>query len=322
MTTGVKIFFWFSIVYITVALLFWGQSLYKAKQENIAIQREILDHKFTDKQHPEYLKEVQDLDHQLQAKKAQYWGEGITFFGFILLSAIIVYVQVRREHRRNQFQKNVMMYVTHELKTPIASVKLALQTLSKRDLDVSKKNRVINLALDEVIRLNDHTNNILYLSKIESKNINVDNSNHRIREILDPIVTEYRNAQNTHEVIYQGEDFYVKGDEFLYRLIYSNLISNAIKYSPDADQVVIKSRKRGPKNEVQVIDFGPGIEETERQHIFDKFYRIENDNNSKTSGSGLGLYIVSKLSKMFDIDINYSYDKGASTFSLQTNKIE
>ncbi len=322
MTGGIKIFFWFSILYITVALLFWGSSLYKSKQEYVALQKEILAEKYTDKKNPIYLEELEKLDKQLASKKAQYWGEGLTFFVFIVLSSVIVYVQVRKEHVRNKFQKNIMMYVTHELKTPIASVKLALQTLSKRELDDTQKKQVINLALDEVIRLNDLTNNILYVSKIESKHLNINKQKLHISEVLTPIITEYRNAQNTHEIEFQGDDFEVLGDEFLYELLYSNLLSNAIKYSPGANKVEIKTLKNGPKNEVQIIDYGPGISEKERKHIFDKFYRIDSEDNSQTSGTGLGLYIVNKLSNIFDIDIDYSYENGASIFSLKTNQIQ
>ncbi len=317
MTRRVQVLFWLSFVYITVALVFWGRSLYLLSMQNISLKKEILKYQYTDTQDPEYITRLQELNQEIDTKKKQYWGEGLTFFAFILLSGIIVYVSLRREKERSDFQKNVLLSITHELKTPLASIKLALQTLQKRELSREAQLTVIEPALEDVNRLDSMTNNILSINSLESKQLEVNMEHSTAHTILRPIIADYSKAQKTHQIVLQGEDFDLKTDPYLLSILISNIVSNAIKYSPGKDTVVIKTLPTDDAGIIEIIDQGSGIKADEQDKVYKKYYRSGNEYTRTTKGTGLGLYIVRKICDVLHIDLDYAYTDGLSVFRIE-----
>ncbi len=317
MTRRVQILFWLSFVYITVALVFWGRSLYELSIENIHLQKELLDLKYSDKTKPSYLQEIKTLEAQITSKQKQYWGEGLTFFAFIILSGTIVYIALKREKERSDFQNNILLSITHELKTPLASIKLSLQTLQKRELPREDQLRVIEPALEDVNRLDSMTNNILSINRLESNQLEVNNKETTAHTLLNPIINDYRKAQKTHQIYLEGDDFSLYTDPYLMSILISNLLSNAIKYSPKSDNVIIRTIPSNDKDSIEIIDQGEGIKESELNKVFKKYYRSGSENTRTTKGSGLGLYIVRKICDTLDISIDYAYTDGLSIFRLK-----
>jgi K+-sensing histidine kinase KdpD len=91
------------------------------------------------------------------------------------------------------------------------------------------------------------------------------------------------------------DELAITGDTLLLQILINNLLENAVKYSPAASTVTLKARKNKNKIEVSILDEGPGIPEAEKQRIFDRFYRIGNEAQRKTKGTGLGLYLCRKI---------------------------
>ena len=225
-------------------------------------------------------------------------GEGTTYFALIVLGAIFVYREVRRQMRLQQQQQNFMMAVTHELKTPIAVTKLNLETLLKHRLDEQKQQKMITAALQETDRLDHLATNILIASQLEGGGYP------QSREILDlsgliqHTLQDYRHRfpeRHWEERVEAGVAFF--GDALLLQLLVSNLVENAIKYSPREGVITVSLERRGRALWLSVADQGQGIADAEKKKIFDKFYRSGLETTRKTKGTGLGLYLCREIAE-------------------------
>ncbi|NMR59474.1 two-component sensor histidine kinase, partial [Pasteurella multocida] len=115
---------------------------------------------------------------------AKYIAEGITFLALILVGAFFVYRSIRKQMEYNSLQQNFMMAITHELKTPIATTRLSLETVLRRKLDEVQQQKLLLSALSETNRLNILTNNILLASQMEEKNFQRDNEDVNLADIV------------------------------------------------------------------------------------------------------------------------------------------
>jgi len=154
--------YWVLLAYIITGLGFWYIALQKQSRQMTAYELRELK-----KDDPAYESRLIAINAEADLKTAQYIGEGSTFLLLILVGAIFVYREVRRQIRQQLQQQNFMMAVTHELKTPIAVTKLNLETLQKHRLDEQKQQRIIQTALQETGRLDTLANNILIASQLE-----------------------------------------------------------------------------------------------------------------------------------------------------------
>ena len=204
-----------------------------------------------------------------------------------------------------QQQQNFMMAVTHELKTPISVTRLNLETLQKYTLDPEKQKRLIQTTLDETARLNLLTTNILLSSQLEGGGYKSSKDELDLSDLLKDCVLDFRKRfpeRKFREEIETGAD--VKGDPLLLQMLVNNLLENAVKYSPREGQVTAKLKKYRSGTELQILDEGPGIEDTEKKKVFSKFYRIGNEATRKTQGTGLGLYLCLKIARAHNADIS------------------
>jgi two-component system, OmpR family, sensor histidine kinase CiaH len=211
---------------------------------------------------------------------------------------------VRRQFRVQQQQQNFMMAVTHELKTPISVVKLNLETMQKYSLDAEKQKKLIWVMLKETSRLNFLTNNILVASELEGGGHKFSKEELDLSDLLKDCIHDF-SARFPERIfkseIQQGAD--VKGDALLLQMMINNLLENAVKYSPKETPVSAILKKENGLVQLQVMDEGPGIAEEEKKKIFSKFYRIGNEATRKTQGTGLGLYLCSKIARDHNADI-------------------
>jgi two-component system, OmpR family, sensor histidine kinase CiaH len=229
-------------------------------------------------------------------KTAQYIGEGSTFLFLILLGALFVYREVRRQIRLQLQQQNFMMAVTHELKTPIAVTKLKLETLIKHKLDVEKQQKLIRTALQETNRLDALANNILIASQLEGGGYVPTKEILDLSDLSEHCLRDYRSRFPDREWtanIQPGAT--VIGDPFLLQLLVSNLLENALKYSPRHAAITLTLEKKGRHTLLSVKDQGPGISDEEKKKIFAKFYRSGQESTRQTKGTGLGLYLCRKI---------------------------
>lgn len=293
------IWFWILLIYIVAALIWWFISLEIQNAEMATLKLRQLD-----KQDPHYAINVETVLREKKRGTAKYMGEGITFLALILAGAFIVYRSIRKQMALSSLQRNFMMAITHELKTPIATTRLTLETLQKRKLDESQQQKLLTNALSETNRLNILTNNILLAAQMEEKKFRREDVLLSISSLAYSIVNDYKNRNPKRTIeSHIEEEIYMKGDELLIQIALSNLIDNAVKYSPAGEPVVIDLNQNHSLIELKVTDAGPGIRDAEKKLIFQKFYRSGDETTRKTKGTGLGLYLTRKIIEHHNGDI-------------------
>jgi K+-sensing histidine kinase KdpD len=244
------------------------------------------------------------IEEEKRRNAAQYLGEGITFLALMLLGAVFVYRAVRRQIRLNEQQHNFMMAVTHELKTPIAITRLNLETMQKRKLDQAQQEKIIDVTLQENARLNDLCENILLVTRMDSGHHVIHKEELDLSELLHQSVRNLRIRFPKRQIAEKITDkLFFRGDQLLLQLLFNNLIENAIKYSPADKPVVVSLGKEGHFINLAVADLGSGIPIQDRKNIFEKFYRVGNENTRSTKGTGLGLYLSQKIAEDHDTSI-------------------
>ncbi|HXS35787.1 MAG TPA: HAMP domain-containing sensor histidine kinase [Flavipsychrobacter sp.] len=284
------------LAYVIAALVFWGIKLDKQSKQIYDLQVTILKSQIDSSKYQfTYYSRLHLLKEKQLMHTKQYVGEGATFFLVILIGAAVVYSSFRRSIRLSRQQNNFMLSVTHELKSPIAAMKLNLQTLEKRNLDETQKSKLLDRCIKEVDRLNDLCNNMLFTSQIEGRQYKQAREQINFSELVEDCVNSYahRYPQRFEEDIVA--DAKLTGDKMMLQMAINNLLENAIKYTPADKPITIKLTQKNNVLHLQVMDQGPGIPHEEKKKIFNKFYRIGNEESRKTKGTGLGLYLACKI---------------------------
>jgi len=233
-------------------------------------------------------------------------GEGMVFLLILVVGIWRIRRSIRKELELSRHQNNFLLSVTHELKTPIASNKLYLQTILKRDLDAEKRNNLIEKALLENDRLEKMMDNILNASRLENRKLLVHKEEVQLSHFVTSIV-------DRHKKIYPEVEFHcsitpsihTNIDPFLYESIVNNLIENAIKYAASFGPINIELEQ---KNTIilRVSDFGPGVPVEAQKNIFKKFYRAGNEETRNQKGTGLGLFIAAEFTRIHKGQLKYS----------------
>jgi len=251
--------------------------------------------------------EIQKLNERLNQKHLMILGEGVVFMFLLTLGIIQTRKSFKRETLVARQQKNFMLSVTHELKSPVASVKLFLQTLGKRELDRSRQQELIQTALDETNRLDHLIENILLLNRIDNQAFTINLEVLNLSEILREFERHLQlRGQKPHVILDIENDLHVKCDRFALQSILQNLIENASKYAANSPEIRIKATRMGKDIVIMRIeDRGIGIGHEDQKRIFNRFFRAGNEETRKTKGTGLGLYIVNYLMRMQNGSIQY-----------------
>lgn len=290
------VIYWMLLIYIIAALAWWFISLEKQNSRIAQLQ-----YKSTTLEKSS-LSEVHLKDHLLNIDKetkrntGKYIAEGVTFLILILIGAVFVYRSISRQLKIQQQQQNFMMAITHELKTPISVARLNLEILQKYNLDEEKKQKLIRTTLDETSRLDFLTNNILVAAQLDSENFKAEKEELDLTALLKDCIRHFSNRfpeRNFLEDIEDDTD--IKGDSLLLQMLINNLLENATKYSPKESPISTTLKKNKSGIQLQIKDKGIGIEQAEKDKIFNKFYRIGSEATRKTKGTGLGLYLCRKI---------------------------
>jgi len=235
------------------------------------------------------------------------WRTGILlFFGILLLAMIIGGVVLNtiflvREIRRNEQHDAFINAVTHELKTPVASIRLYLETLQTRRVDEEKRKEFYNIMLQDSNRLLETIEQVLRTGRIGASGKTLNVSPVDLSTIVEECVERARLLHHLQPeaLSYEnGRRIPVVGDPDELRAAVSNLIDNAIKYSGQTVNVSIEATEvEGKFVTLRVRDHGFGIEKTELKRIFKRFYRVPGPFAARIKGTGLGLYIVRSVAK-------------------------
>ena len=227
-------------------------------------------------------------------RKGMIIGEGLIFLMIFFVGALKLKNQIVKEHERRSQQNNFLLSITHELKSPLASIKLYLQTILKRDLDRTKKQTFLMNSLKDIERLDDLVENVLLVTKLEGKGFSLPKEELNFTELIREIAGRLQMFSCDSQVIRTDlvEDAYLLADRFAITNVVTNLIENAIKYSPPCANVYVLLKQEEGKLIFAVADHGVGISDEEKKLIFNKFYRVGSESTRKTKGTGLGLFIV------------------------------
>ena len=228
---------------------------------------------------------------------------GVIFFAVLIAGMIINTSFLVREIRRNEQHDSFINAVTHELKTPITSIRLYLETLERRELDDAKRHEFYRLMLSDTDRLLGTVEQVLKAGQAgqrggQRKQDEVDFGGvvdecmelARTRHHLAPDVLRYEPAGN-------GVRALVRGDAEELRTAVSNLLDNAIKYSSGQVDVWVRVESDDKNVILQVRDKGVGIPVGELKRIFKRFYRVPNRALAQIKGTGLGLFIVRAIAR-------------------------
>ncbi|HZE82868.1 MAG TPA: histidine kinase dimerization/phospho-acceptor domain-containing protein, partial [Puia sp.] len=227
--------YWVLLIYI-ISLLFWWFIALQSQSRQMSNYR-LQELKMDD---PHYEVRLNAIHAEEDRKTAQYIGEGSTFLLLILVGAIFVYREVRRQIRLQVQQQNFMMAVTHELKTPIAVTKLNLETLQKHRLDEQKQQKIIRAALQETDRLDTLANNILVASQMEGGAYIQAKEKLDLSALVGSAMEDFtRRLPERKWQVGIGPGLVILGDPFLLRMLINNLVENAIKYSPKEAPIAV-----------------------------------------------------------------------------------
>lgn len=262
------------------------------------------------------------LQKKLSQKQWMIFGEGFVFMLLLFLGILQTRKSFRRETNVAKQQKNFLLSVTHELKSPIASVKLYLQTLEKRELDREKQRELLQKAIIETNRLDQLVENILFTTRIENQASTIQLEPIDLSALIENFVTNFEEKTGIPIQGNRQSNVEIKGDELALHSILSNLTENAVKYSNSAPIISIDLFQAASEIVLKVSDQGIGISDEDKERVFDKFFRAGNEETRQTKGTGLGLFIVRYLVNQHQASINiYRNSPKGSIFELRFNPI-
>lgn len=265
------------------------------------------------------------IQNKLRNKQNAWLGEGITV-GFITLLIIgFMYFYLEKILRFNQQKANFMMAVTHELKTPIAAAKLAIQTVI-RNKNQDNQDRVLAISKQNIDRLSGLMERVLLATQFENRLPTKNEKWISVHEVINNAIDDgqFEISQTLKKYLVESKDFLILCDVQMFKIVFINLFTNAIKYSDDSCvNVVVKSFIQEGNFGVSISDEGIGIATGERNHIFEKFYRIGDEKTRSRQGSGLGLYLVKQILQLHkaSIDVTPNLPNG-SKFTITFNPNE
>ena len=313
-TPRVVILLYVLLGYVFAQFAWWAYLIYDLNEE-IAIANDKLIARGADG--------IASASSDLTNKLWMILGEGSVFLALLIVGAYFIQKSILREQRLALQERNFILATTHEFNSPIASIKLNLQTLEKREIDVAQRHQMIDGALSSAQRLELLVSNLLLASRLDGGKFEMYQEEIDVKSLIDAVVHRFRSlaekSGNTLNIDCDAQ-ISIEVDKSALDSIISNLIENALKYAPKTE-VQIRVKKENNKVILEVSDEGQGIPKTERDRVLRKFYRMGNEETRSQKGSGLGLYLVQQLVQLHDAQmiIRDNSPKG-TVFSIKFNQ--
>jgi signal transduction histidine kinase len=230
---------------------------------------------------------------------------GIVFFALIIAGMVVNTIFLVRELRRSEQHDSFINAVTHELKTPVASIRLHLETLQRRELPEPQKQEFYRVMLSDVDRLTDTVEQVLRAGRAGDKKAGRDKAEvdfgQLVRDCMDATRTRHHlqpEALRYEDAASNGNGLRVLGSAEDLRTAVSNILDNAIKYSGEDVNVRVRLETPDEKRVVlRVQDQGVGISPDDLKRIFKRFHRVSNRSLAHVKGTGLGLFIVKAIAR-------------------------
>jgi len=303
---------WIIIIgcYILIQFFWWAELIDRLYQENFSLKIHL---------NPEL---TESLQQQAKIKSWMVYSETAVFALLSGLGLLFLYRSNKREQDFVRRQNNFFLSITHELKTPLAGIKLRLQTLLSRNLEPEKQKQLLNQTLENNNRLEELIEAILYTKSLDNKDIHLNKTDTNLSKSLRIFAERFIGLLPTEKktfITFNITDLVlVPHDSTALNLILSNLLENALKYSnpKESGTIELSLEKKTHHALIKIKDKGLPIPKEENQKIFQKFYRMGAENTRTSKGTGLGLYIVKSLCKLHNIKIELESNTTGNTFTL------
>jgi two-component system, OmpR family, sensor histidine kinase SenX3 len=224
---------------------------------------------------------------------------GIIFFAVIITGLTLNTIFLIREIRRNEQHDAFINSVTHELKTPIASIKLYLETLKSRNVTPEKQQEFYDVMLADTGRLIATVEQVLKAGGAKEKEQRLQMTEIDLGGLVTECITLIRSQRNLDESVIRltepSERLVVMGNEADLKTAFINLLDNALKYSKEVPKISVRIKKANNRAEIFIRDSGLGIPRADLKRIFKRFYRVPDAAVSQLRGTGLGLFIVKSI---------------------------
>ncbi len=316
---NLQTFTYLVIAYMLLAFLWWTTLLYIKNKDAFEAKTELLrlgmaaekivqtDEEF--KRHPKF--EVLKKQYDRQERMIAY--EAVVFIASLIFGIIMIRRGYIQQVEAAKQSRNFLLSITHELKSPLASIRLTLETFLKRELFRSQTVHLSNNALKETDRLTSLVNDLLLAARVENA-YQPNPEEIDARQIVIESVSQIsdRNPKVHFEFDTQDSPIPMMGDKYGLLSVVQNLIENGIKYSQDEPKISIMLTHDADKIYLNIADQGIGIPDIEKKKIFEKFYRVGSEDTRETKGTGLGLYIVYEIIRLHKgkVDVIDNIPKG------------
>lgn len=276
--------------YIVAFITWWAILLVKTKRENYQLQKEVIELQsaYSDKS-------TVSLEEESHKARKMIIYEGLVFLTLLSIAFLYVRQLLKKEEKFDFLKRNFILATTHEFKTPVASLKLNLQTLQSQKIPEQAREMLLHNSEKEVNRLNQLINNILTASKIDSKQYEFSTTRLELSEWIKKTVRSQFNYAKNRLSLQLQENIFVHVDESAMQVVLMNLIENALKYSPKDSIVTVELIQDEREAVLKIKDLGGGIPDKEKNKIWERFYRVEDERTRATTGTGLGLFLVKNM---------------------------
>lgn len=229
----------------------------------------------------------------------QYW-----IYTGVLVLVLVIYVYsvllLLKQKKYTELQTDFINNMTHEFKTPISSILIASNYASNQQeiQNHPKLSKYVQIIIEQSNKLNQHIEKILNIAKSDSNSMTLEKSNFNLVEAIslakESILLKYNDAVSI-DIDSKKDNYTVNADEFHFSNVIYNIIDNAIKYNDSDPKIDIKINDSDKEIKLEFMDNGIGIEPSELNTIFDKFYRISTAKRNEVGGFGLGLFYVKRI---------------------------
>ncbi len=289
----------FIIAYLLMAFAWWSVLLYTKNKDAFEAKAELLrigmvaEGIYQNETNFQQSAAYQELNQKYTRQEWMILGEASLFILSLVIGIWLMNRGFVKEIDVARQQRNFLLSITHELKSPIAGIKLVLETFKKRALNEDQTRQLTHNALQDTERLNTLVNNLLMAARIEDA-YEISLEPHNLNELVEQVISEIRQRNPAVEINFKPEKDYLAFIEVgAIHIVLINLLENAIKYSQgEIKNIEISLQQNDQFIDLCVSDHGIGIPDNEKENVFMKFYRVGSEDTRSTKGTGLGLYIV------------------------------
>lgn len=308
------------IFYMLLAFSWWTVLLHTKNRDAFLAKNELLKlsliAKNEIKNEEEFLKNSFHIELR-DAYKRQEWmilGEASVFVLSLLIGIVFINRGYHKEILAAKQSSNFLLSITHELKSPIASIRLGFETLQRKKLSEEQAHVLLKNGINDTDRLNNLVSDLLLSARLESTyqlNTELFSLEILIEECVQLLKQKFPSAILNVNLIQEMPE--ILADYSAIRSVIINLLENAVKYSDSVPEINIGLTSNNERCVIEISDKGIGIDQSERKKIFEKFYRVGNEDQRKTKGTGLGLYIVDQIVRAHNGSITVSSNQPKGT---------